>query len=457
MSFFPKNFHYIGIDAQLSTLKIASIRKKGSSYEVVSLNETKSVFPSESYLCSTGCAKHYLIRSFETPLVKERDIFASLDFQAESHLPYGVDQAIIQGQIVRQHERSTQVSVASIRKDHLKLHLDALRTHHIEPDFITSSHFSLAALSTLLPSSSSLNLYVNVGRKEVTCTLAEHGKLLSGYAFDASLDLKNELQKIVLSLKVPFTSIFLLGDIEQSTVHQIADVTGKSVHTPFSPFSTLSQNDFMSYALAIGTALAATQKTIPNFRKKEFSYPHPFKRLKKPLTFFGSVACLLTLACFCLTQLALSYQKKELAHSYQELLVQEDKQTHTPKQLVDYKRALATLQKEIEQKPDTFALYPLVPKAKEVLGWLAAAPVSIDMNTFHYTMVKRPTFSQRNERYQVKVSLEFSAPVAHARAFHEMLLATNPFVDAKQELQWSMSRDGTYRTSFYLKDKTRYL
>lgn len=467
MSFFPKNLHYIGIDAELSTLKIASIRKKGSSYDIVSLNEIEGTTPAslldnDSFISSTSSAKQCLIRSFETPLVKERDIFASLDFQTESHLPYSTEQAIIQAQIIEKQERSTKLTVAAIKKDHLQLHLDSLHRHAIEPDLVTTSHFALAALSTLLPAAASLNLYINVGPKVVTCSLAENGKLLSGYAFDASLELKREIQKIILSLDAsfktrPFKSIFFFGDVVQTTLNQIAEITDKSVHLPFSPRLSISQEDLMNYALAIGTAIIGGTKNTPNFRQQEFTYPHPFKRLKKPLFIYATAVVLLTLSLFSLTSLALSHQKKEVACRYQALLAQEGKLTQTLKRTEEYTSALASLKKEIDQKPDTFPLYPMVPKAQEVLAWLSASPVSIEMDTFHYSMIKRPTFSQQKEHYQVKVFFEFKAPVTEARAFHEILLAPNSFVDKNQEVQWTMNRNGTYRSSFYLNDKTRYL
>ena len=463
VSFFPKRPHYIGIDAELSTLKIASISKKGNSYVIGTLNKTNTLQVAEdAYISSLISSKQCLIRSFDTPLVKDRDIFNSLDFQAEAHLPYPTEQALIQGQIISKDERITKLTIGAIRKDHLQNHLDTLQTNKIVPDLVTSPHFALAALSTLLPGKSSLNLYIHIGKKVVTCTLAENGKLLSGYAFDTSLEIQHEIHKLVLALNAsfksrPFDSIFLFGNASQETLNQIAEITGKNTHFPFAPLLSISQEDLMQYALAIGAALAGAQKKTPNFRQKEFVHPHPFKRLKKPLTIYGAAMGILSLALFSLTNLALSHQKKEVEASYLCLLSQESKEGVAPKNISEYTKALATLKREIEQKPNTFPLHPVIPRVKEVLAWLASSPVSISVDTFHYSMVSRPTFSKEKEHYQVKVFLEFSAPVVEARAFHEMLLANNPFVDKKHDIQWSMNRDGVYRTSFFLKDKTKYL
>ena len=71
-------------------------------------------------------------------------------------------------------------------------------------------------------------------------------------------------------------------------------------------------------------------------------------------------------------------------------------------------------------------------------------------------MVKRPDQSKKKEKYRVKVDLEFSSPTPkQAREFHDALVAPNDFVDPKDEIKWSSNR-GSYRTSFFLKDKTKY-
>ncbi len=468
MSFFPKRSHYIGIDVELSTLKIASLKRGRRSFEILGLKKIPIDTPLPPSLkvgtiCSSVCAKEVLIRPIETPLIKDRDIFASLEFQAESYIPYPTSQAVIQGQIIEKKSASTSLIIAAIRKDHLQNHFNVLRKQSIEPDVVTSAHLALAALSAILPHHASMNLYIHIGEKVVTCSLVQKGKLIRGYAFDLCAQLKNEIQKTVLAMNASlknstFESIFLFGNATLETLNLIAEVTQKNVHFPFSSHLAISQDDLMNYAIALGSALVGAQVSPPNFRQKEFSYPHPFKRIKKPLCIFMAATALLTLSLFSLGKLATSNQKALIANRYQVLLVQEGKPIKELNSKASYHRELSVLEKEIAQKPDTFALHPVVPKVSEVIGWVASFPVSIEIDSIQYTMVKRPSFNQKNERYQVKLFLEFSAENSiDARSFHEILLAPNAFVDTKQEVQWAMNRDGKYRASFYLKDKTRYL
>ena len=105
----------------------------------------------------------------------------------------------------------------------------------------------------------------------------------------------------------------------------------------------------------------------------------------------------------------------------------------------------------------------------DVLGWLnklagasdkdngeKALAQGIQIDSFNYTLVKRPEQTKKQEKYQVKVELEFNSPTPKmAREFHDALIAPNEMVDPKGEVKWSTNR-GKYRTSFYLKDKTAY-
>ena len=103
-----------------------------------------------------------------------------------------------------------------------------------------------------------------------------------------------------------------------------------------------------------------------------------------------------------------------------------------------------------------------------VLAWLSQHPtvVSIDehgnkqtklqIDNFDYTMLKRPQSGKKQEKYQVKVELEFTSPTPKwAREFHDALIAPNDWIDPKGEIKWNSNR-GKYKTSFFLKDKTAY-
>ena len=104
----------------------------------------------------------------------------------------------------------------------------------------------------------------------------------------------------------------------------------------------------------------------------------------------------------------------------------------------------------------------------DILGWLSRheAIVGLDekgetehrlqIENFSYVMVKRPQQGKKQEKYQVKVELEFTSPKPKwAREFHDALINPNDWVDPKAEVKWS-SNHGKYKTSFFLKDKTVY-
>ena len=131
----------------------------------------------------------------------------------------------------------------------------------------------------------------------------------------------------------------------------------------------------------------------------------------------------------------------------------------TPDQL--FKR-LEAAQEEILKSPSAYELLPNVPRVSDVLGWLANHPLVADGGTrkpllniqsFQYSMVKRPDAKKRNEKYRVKVDIEFTSDIPKlAREFHDALIAPNELVDPKGEVKWSTSRD-VYRTTFYLKNR----
>jgi type IV pilus assembly protein PilM len=128
------------------------------------------------------------------------------------------------------------------------------------------------------------------------------------------------------------------------------------------------------------------------------------------------------------------------------------------------------LAKQIEAIPEIFPLQPNIPRVSDLLAWLSEHPQvvsplkekeegalsSLQIENFIYALTKHPEQGKKDEKYQVKVDLEFSSPTPkQAREFHDALIAPNDLVDPKAEVKWSSNR-GKYRTSFFLKDKTSY-
>lgn len=247
----------------------------------------------------------------------------------------------------------------------------------------------------------------------------------------------------------------------------------------------VSEKDLLLYALPIGQALSAlpNNKGQVNFRQQEFAYPEPWKRLKQPIMQYFVLFLGIAAALMLFGKAYVSHQEGETKRQYLELLdVMNKPYTEFEKQFRkdlpegevtpiadlttdDIKSRLSSLEKEIQAIPQIFPLQPNVPTVSDVLAWITSHPIvknsaqesdGLQVENFNYAMVKRPDPTKKQEKYQVKVELEFSTPTPKlAREFHDALIAPNDIVDPKGEIKWNSNRD-LYRTSFYLKDKTIY-
>jgi len=258
------------------------------------------------------------------------------------------------------------------------------------------------------------------------------------------------------------------------------------------PNFAISIGDLQKYSISIGAALSGLPKSENqvNFRQQEFVYPNPWKRFKQPLTIYLTLCVLAAIAFYFFGESYLKYQEDELRKEYVDLLVlmnkpykefeaeyalkfpSEREDGNSSIQLLtqqDLLNRLNYIEKDLQSMPETFPLLPNVPRVSDILAWLSIHPKvvdrenpsntlspSIQIDSFSYTLVKRPDQTKKQEKYQVKVEIEFSAPTPKmAREFHDALIAPNDIVDPKGEVKWSSNR-GKYRTSFYLKDKTIY-
>lgn len=258
----------------------------------------------------------------------------------------------------------------------------------------------------------------------------------------------------------------------------------------------ISVYDMHHYALPIGAALTALPLTYDqiNYRQKEFAYPSPWKRLKKTLGIYFTLCVGIAIALTLFGKAYMSYQEAEIKVHYLELLnvmnkpyIEFEKEFSSKLTTIkggaseevlnieslsnaDISRRLQYLEKEIQATPQMFPLQPNVPTVSDVLAWISTHPQfvpskssandqelsSLEIENFNYTMIRRPEPNKKQEKYQVKVEVEFSSPSPKmAREFHDALIAPNDIVDPKAEIKWNSNRN-KYTTSFYLKDKTVY-
>lgn len=247
--------------------------------------------------------------------------------------------------------------------------------------------------------------------------------------------------------------------------------------------------EFNRFALPLGLALSGLPsfKEKINFRQEEFAFKDPWKRFKKSLLLIGGLSCLLAFSIYLFTQSYIHYREDHLRERfltvlsiaqkpYAEFEKQYEQKTGVPAdkeplsiQDLDAEALtlrLDALERQIRTLPDTFPLFPNTPRVSDVLAWLASHPSfqcienkecpQVTIENFSYAMVKRPEMNKKNEKYQVKIDLEFttSSPTA-AREFHDALITPNDFIDPKGEIKWNATK-GKYKTSFFLKDKTFY-
>lgn len=260
------------------------------------------------------------------------------------------------------------------------------------------------------------------------------------------------------------------------------------------PSHSCTLQDFHRFSLPIGLAFTA-QSHSPvsiNFRRGDLAYATPWKRFLKHLYVFGGCSLALAAALYLFGAAYYQYREDGLKSRFLNLLSLSQKPYEEFETQYEAKfpaekmgdaplainalntdglsRRLDFLEKNIRSIPDTYPLFPQSPLVSDVLAWITTHPTlacgpdakegdecpPFIIDTFHYSMVKRPEPNKKNEKYQIKIDLEFSTSSPRlAREFHDALITPNDFVDPKGEIKWNATK-GKYRTSFYLKDKTIY-
>lgn len=461
MSLFPKQPDLVGLEVGKGTIKVAALKQLRKGWHVTNLKEIplSSAIDSirkGSVITTALSARSVLVRPFHMLLKREKDIRSALEFQVEALLPFPMEQGVVEAQVIEKLATGSSLTVCAVKKDHLKNHLESLS--QVEPEVVTNIYSALAALSSLFPESAHRLLLVHIGDKEVACAVVKNGKLLKANAFDRSKEFPVEIKKTVLSLSAKaFESIFILGSEDPYYVEEIKKATGETPHYPVIPSLQLPQERLVKFGVAIGIALCGGSASSINFRKGEFTYPYPLRRLKRPLAVFFSFSLVLAISLFALTKISLLRDERRISHAYQSLLAsQGNLEANVPKSPAEYSIELQKIEKEVHSHHDTFPLYPGIPKVREVLDFLSSEAHGITIHSIHYLLVKRPCFITQKEKYRVRVDFEFTATTnSDARRLHETLVEPNPFVDTRSEVSWESSK-GRYRALFYLKDKTRY-
>lgn len=504
------NMPALGVYESKSGLKTALVEKKGKNYQV---SELQSSLPGESLqlkklprnvaLVAGISSDETLIRQLELKGVKHKDVDSVLPFQAENLLPYPIDEAILDKIILRETPDHIQLSVLAVRKTHVMHRIERLSEQGLEPEFLGSHPVALNAFAQATTESEERLITIYLENQKALVIFNEKGKLIGSHSlkFESSINFEDEEVKQTLlhtiyaltkqARGLTVEKILLTGpeSLNISNPEALAEALQKSlVKQNNSRFAGMTLDKLNTFALPIGLALANLQPetTRINFRREEFAYPHPWKRLKKFLAVYGVCCAVFTLLVYATTSTLLSNQLDEAQYNYTEVLSAMGKtpsqfeKEYAKKNLSDavyipiqdlsasqIEERLTFLKDEIERAPKIFPLQPQVPLVSDLLAWLSNHPSVtkrtekgveplIQIESLNYQMVKRPEKSKPRDRYQAKVEMIFtSAEPMQAREFHNALLLPNDFVDQRSDVKWSFT-EGKYRTSFFLKDKTTY-
>lgn len=456
---------------------------------------------------SVTCLNHQqlITRSLEIKLKKEKDINAVLPFQVESIIPFPYETSIVDKIKIERTADGTELTVFAAKKDHVKKHLDTWKSLKIEPEIISSESLALASFSNHFYPSKNPFFIIYFSSSYITCSYIKNGLLIASQSccFKDSEELNlNEILRMIYAASkqmkgIEIQELLFLGNTSnnETLIAKLLEKTHKTrallqKDTAFD----ISDNELASFAVPIGLALSVLPKQTSrvNFRQLEFVYPDPWKHLKKPLITYLFLGALASFAFYFFSNAYLNHFEDEIKQEYVALLSSmnkpyqafeneyfakfplESNEYHeipsiTTLSQEDINNRLKFLYTELQASPDTFPLFPNVPRVSDVLAWLSNHPNIVEKNVdsdkinlliqlenFSYSMLKRPEQTKKQEKYQVKVEFEFTTATPKlAREFHDALIAPNEIVDPKGEIKWSANR-GRYKTSFFLKDKTIY-
>lgn len=516
MNFLFPPLSFVGLESTSYLIKAAKITpsSKGKfSLELFSLNEDSSYVKQldihHPILISAIEEKELLLRQIELPLIKKKDIDETLVFQVEPLLPYSSDLAILTYQELQRTNDSSELLVFSVKKEALERHLQFWHSHHIEPERISTVPSALFAFGKTYFKEATDYLLVHLQHSALTIALIKEGKLWLAYTSTEGLNcyktedsqntefpkkLKQEASKIIFALTKECSQASLEGMVvtgEGCVSYEFIDHLKETFSLPVlmpNDDSGYPKEELLSYAVPIGLALEASlfSKNSLDLRQNEFVYPKPWNRFKQPLLFFCAALTVLCLSFWFFSVQYFQERERELKQNYVDLLSQIGRpyddfeklyatKNHTsPLLLNDLSREglearLSFLQQELYASPDSFPLFPNVPRVSDVLVWLgqyaaAVAPdekeekatARLQIENLSYSLIKHPQMTKKQEKYQVKIDLEFSSDKPKwAREFHDALISPNDWIDPKGEIKWNSNRD-RYKTSFYLKDKTIY-
>lgn len=519
MTYKPSDEKCLGVYVEDSLIKAVAIsRSKGSviidqMIEVKPLDNPGSLDAikqlADTRLAISGLSgDELLLRRLKLKIVKQKEIDEVFHFQAEPLLPYPIENAVLDKWTTEVLEDQSSIAFLSAKKTDLQKHLESLEEWGIDPEAVSAYPVALTALAQFYTENAPLKLLIDIEKNHITCALIKNNKLIASHEIpsgwqtlqQAELDSEEPPQEWIQEI---IWNVFALLKETKSKEAPLLFITGEGANLSFvkdnlakelemSP-ETFSApcpiDEFNRFALPLGLALSGLPafKEKINFRQEEFAFKTPWKRFKKSLLLIGGLSCLLAASIYLFTNSYVHYREDQLRERFLTVLSMAQKPYAEFEKQFEQKSGVSAdseilsiqdlnaealtlrldaLERQIRTLPDTFPLFPNTPRVSDVLAWLSSHPSfqcpkdqecpQVTIENFSYSMVKRPEMNKKNDKYQVKIDLEFitSSPTV-AREFHDALISPNDFIDPKGEIKWNATK-GKYKTSFFLKDKTFY-
>lgn len=439
----------LGVDLEGGNFAALSLKKEGIQIDAVKPLDTEELHLwSRSHQVVSGFDETLLIRPLHLPIVKEGALTSSLPLQLESILPYPIEESVIEKIILQQNNQETFLNSLTVKKEAVQSHLEACKAYAIDPEAVSTLPLALAHFTHFVKREDKPLFTLHLGKK-ITLVASQGELLLASFTTHDPKEIKKGLLAIKKKYPYPFSEqIFTIGTPQGEGFSDLA-------------LEVYENGKLAPYAVAVGYALSALpNKASVDFLKGDLSFKKPFKRLKKTIALYFISLSALSLAAYIFGQSYLAYREDELKTRLAEALYQkvDEEQDIAALSLDEVEQKIHEWQKRIQNTPNLFALHPNIPRVSDLIGWLAHHPIAgqMELLQIHYSVVKRPELTRKEDKYQTKVELEFTTETPRlAREFHDALIAPNEMVDPKGEIKWSTSK-GAYKTSFYLKDKTFY-
>jgi|GEM_PF-1964879 len=449
--------HHLAFHLDKTVLKAALVSKKGKIEYLYTfddldhspLSTLKPLLVKKKIKIISGIeASDLFLREISLKLTHRSAINKALPFQIESLIPFPIEEAIVQPILRKIDKKTTSVTLFSTRRQHLEQHLIHLQRFGIDPDQVSCIPVALYHYAKFAAPASTHLVVFHLGEEKSNyiCIVSDQltlsqtiniGKidLIESENSNKIEQFQKELQRMsaYIDKKFSCSTIMITGSLSQDNAELMKNILG-------SQFSFV-EHEYPAYAIALGLSL---EKIHIQFRQAPYQPPQAKKRQRKMI--FSYLAACLSLS------LILSIGGSILTKKREETLLNSLHLDSLDKR--DLSSTLDSLEKSLksQKKPSPFAL--TVPLVSDFLFWISTHPKleGIEITRVQYKLNRFPKIGKENDPYEAKVELEFKAITPRkAREFHEILIAGDSIINAKQPIAWT-TEENHYFTSFFLKN-----